>query len=121
MEKFQGMEINSKAKLLKNYYKPDYSALFNKIKKIKTPIKNDILLALLDGQWHSELELIRIAKKEQKFIGSVTLGTMIQGLNSNIKSNYLEKKTINGKMYYKISDNYVGLTRAAYTKYKYMG
>ncbi|MGV9141442.1 MAG: hypothetical protein ACOC1X_00730 [Promethearchaeota archaeon] len=121
MEKFQDIENNSNAKLIKKFYKPDYSHLFNKIKQIRTPIKNDILVALLDGNWHSELELIRIAKKEQKYVGSVTLGTMIEGLNSNIQNNYLEKKTIDGKMYYKISDNYVGLTRAAYTKYKYMG
>ena len=116
MEKFQDIKNNSNAKLIKKFYKPDYSQLFNKIKQIRTPIKNDILVALLDGNWHSELELIRIAKKEQKYVGSVTLGTMIEGLNSNIKNNYLEKKTIDGKMYYKLSDNYVGLTRAAYTK-----
>ena len=53
-------------KSLKKYYRPDYSHLFNKIKDIKTPVKNGILLGLLDGNWHSELELIRIAKKKQK-------------------------------------------------------
>jgi len=97
-----------------NHYKPGYSILFNKIKDIKTPIKNEILMALLDGQWHSELELIRITKKQHGFIGAVTLGTMINSLNHVIKNNYLEKKLVNTKLYYKISDNYVGLTRAAY-------
>lgn len=96
------------------FYKPDYSLLFNKIKDIKTPIKNEILIALLDGQWHSELELIRVTKKRHGFVGAVTLGTMINSLNHSIKNNYLERKVVNNKLYYKISDNYVGLTRAAY-------
>jgi hypothetical protein len=97
-----------------NFYKPGYSILFNKIKDIKTPIKNEILMALLDGHWHSELELIRITKKQHGYMGSVTLGTMINSLNHMIKNNYLQKKVVNTKLYYKISDNYVGLTRAAY-------
>ena len=97
-----------------NFYKPNYSILFNKIKDIKAPIKNEILIALLDGHWHSELELIRITKKQHGYIGAVTLGTMINSLNHMIKNNYLEKKVVNSKLYYKISDNYVGLTRAAY-------
>ncbi|MFW9866310.1 MAG: hypothetical protein ACFFEN_09465 [Candidatus Thorarchaeota archaeon] len=96
------------------FYKPDYSLLFNKIKDIKTPIKNEILIALLDGQWHSELELIRVTKKRHGFVGAVTLGTMINSLNHSIKNNYLQRKVVNNKLYYKISDNYVGLTRAAY-------
>jgi len=96
------------------FYKPSYSNLFNRIKDIKTPIKNEILIALLDGQWHSELELIRVTKKQHGFIGAVTLGTMIHSMNKFIKNNYLQKKIVNGKMFYKISDNYVGLTRAAY-------
>jgi len=97
-----------------NFYKPGYSILFNKIKDIKTPIKNEILMSLLDGFWHSENELIRITKKQHGYIGAVTLGTMINSLNHMIKNNYLEKKIVNNKLYYKISDNYVGLTRAAY-------
>jgi hypothetical protein len=107
------------AKLLKKYYQPDYSHLFNKIKDIKTPVKNGILMGLLDGNWHSELELIRIAKKKQKYMGAVTLGTMVNSLNHSLKNDYVEKKVMNGKLHYKISDNYVGLTRAAYNKYKF--
>jgi len=105
--------------LLKKYYKPDYSQLFNKIKEIKTPVKTDILVGLLDGNWHSELDLIRIAKKQQKYMGAVTLGTMVHSLNHTLKNDYVEKKVINGKMFYKISDNYVGLTRAAFNKYRF--
>lgn len=105
--------------VMKKYYKPDYSKLFNKIKNIKTPVKNKILQALLDGSWHSELELIRIAREKENYIGSVTLGTMVNSLNNILRNDYLEKKHINGKMYYKLSDNYVGLTRAAYTKFQY--
>lgn len=96
------------------FYKPNYSNLFNRIKDIKTPIKNEILIALLDGKWHSELELIRVTKKQHGFIGAVTLGTMIHSMNKFIKNNYLQKKIVNGNLFYKISDNYVGLTRAAY-------
>jgi hypothetical protein len=106
-------------RIMEKYYKPDYSKLFNKIKGIRTPVKNEILKALLDGSWHSELELIRIVKKEQKYIGSVTLGTMIGSINHCLRNNYVEKQIINGKMYYKLSDNYVGLTRAAYNKYQF--
>lgn len=102
-----------------DYYKPDYAHLFNKIKNIKTPVKNDILMGMLDGNWHSEIDLIRIAKKKQKYLGAVTLGTMVHALNQKLKNNYVERKVINGKMSYKISDNYVGLTRAAYNKYKF--
>ena len=105
-------------KLLKKYYKPDYTELFNKIKTINAPVKNEILFSLADGEWHSELELIRIAKKKQKFMGAVTLGTMVKSINNMLKNDYVEKKIFNGKLYYKISDNYVGLTRAAYNKYK---
>ncbi|MHA2390457.1 MAG: hypothetical protein ACXAEX_00670 [Promethearchaeota archaeon] len=97
-----------------DYYKPDYSILFNKIKDIKTPIKNEILRALLDGQWHSELELVRITKRQRQYMGAVTLGMMVNNLNTALRNNYLQKKVINGKMFYKLNDNFVGLTRAAY-------
>ncbi|MFX0075634.1 MAG: hypothetical protein ACFE96_09340 [Candidatus Hermodarchaeota archaeon] len=106
-------------KLLRKYYKPDYSQLFNKLKNIKTPVKNDILISLLDGNWHTELDLIRVAKQKMKYMGAVTLGTMIHSLNHHLKNDYVEMKVINGKLSYRISDNYVGLTRAAYNKYKF--
>jgi len=106
-------------KLLKKYYKPDFSQLFNKIKDIKTPVKREILMGLLDGNWHSELDLIRLAKKQQQYMGAVTLGTMVISLNHSLKNDYVERQIIDGKMYYKISDNYVGLSRAAFNKFRY--
>lgn len=106
--------------LLKKYYKEEYSALFNKIKGIRTPVKNDIITSLLDGKWHSERDLIRMAKKQQyNYLGAVTLGTMVSSINNVVKSNYVEKEFIAGAMHYKISENYIGLTRAAYTKYSF--
>lgn len=106
-------------KILKKYYQPDFSQLFNKIKDIKTPVKKEILIGLLDGNWHSELDLIRIAKRQQKYMGAVTLGTMVNSLNKLLKNDYVETRIAEGKMYYKISDNYVGLTRAAYNRQKF--
>ena len=104
--------------LIKKYYKPSYSQLLNKIRDIRAPIKNDILKMLLDGQWHSEREIVRSAKKQQ-YMGVVTLGTMVRALNHSLKNNYVESKFINGVLHYKISDNYVGLSRAAYSKYRF--
>ena len=117
LENFENIDSNSS--LLKKFYKPDYSNLLFKIKGIKAPVKNEILSILLDGQWHSETEIIRIAKKQQKYIGAVTLGMMVHSMNNNIKNNYVEKRNLNGEMYYKISDNYVGLSRAAYSRYRF--
>ena len=107
-----------KSEILKEGLKQYDSNLFNKIKGIKTPVKNELLITLLDGEWHSETELIRIAKKEHKYAGPVLVGTMINSLNSSFKTSYLKRKIINGEIHFKISDNYVGLTRAAYTRYQ---
>ncbi len=100
-----------------DHYNPEYQEMFNKLKNIKTPLKNDLVKALLDGQWHSERELVRMAKKHQ-YMGAVTLGTMMRSFNLNFNNNYVEKKFINGILHYKISDNYVGLSRAAYSRYR---
>ena len=106
--------------LLKKYYQPDFSLLFKKIKGINTPVKNEILIALLDGEYHSETELIRLAKRlNAPYVGAVTLGTMVNSLNHMLQSNYVERQYIRGETCYKISDNYVGLTRAAYNKYRF--
>lgn len=118
MENLPIQNDNNRANILKQFYKPEFSGLFNIIKTMNAPIKNDILIALLDGQWHSETELVRIAKKQQ-YIGPVTLGTIIGSLNRNLTNDYLQKRFISGEMYYKISDNYIGLTRAAYSKYRF--
>jgi len=100
-----------------DYFSPDYREMFNKIKRIKIPVKSDLLQALLDGQWHSERELVRMAKKKQ-YMGAVTLGTMMLSFNNNLNSSYVEKRFINGELHYKISDNFVGLSRAAFSKYR---
>ncbi len=103
--------------LMKRYFKPTYRAMFDKIKRLKTPLKNDLLMVLLDGLWHSESELIRIAKKqERQYVGAVTLGSMMNNINSTLQSTYLERKSMNGENWFKISDNYVGLSRAAFYK-----
>jgi len=107
-----------KSDILKEGLKQYDSTLFNKIKEIKTPVKNELLMTLLDGEWHSETELIRIAKREHKYAGPVLVGTMINSLNSSFKTSYLKRKIIGGEIHFKISDNYVGLTRAAYTRYQ---
>lgn len=116
LERTDGIDLN-KETLMDQYYKPKYSVIFNKIKDIRAPLKSDIIIALMDGNWHSERDLIRLAKKQQQCIGAVTLGTMISSLNHMLSSNYVEKQMIEGKLYYKISDSFVGLTRAAYTRY----
>ncbi len=108
----------TKSSLLKEYFKPDYKVMFDRIKDIRFPVKNDLLMILLDGQWHTETELVRIAKKQQ-FMGAVTLGTMVNSINANLRNDYVEKRIINGEMCYKIADNYVGLSRAAYSKYRF--
>ena len=107
--------------LIKILYKPEYSNLFNKIKDIRTPAKNHILISLLDGAWHNQHEILRITRKQNgsSYMGSVTLSTMVEALNSlNGNNKYLKKKIVNGKIYYKLSDNYLGLTRAAFTKFR---
>ena len=107
-----------KSALMKRYYKPNFSVMFNKIKEIRAPVKNDIILSLLDGQWHSETEIVRISKRQQyNYMGVVLLGTMIASINKMLNNDYVEKQFLNGEMYYKLSDNYVGLTRACY-KYR---
>ena len=116
------MEENPEYKIDKStnnnrYYKPKYSILFKKIKDIQTPVKNDLIIALMDGNWHSESNLVRLAKRQQyRYMGIVTLGTMVNSLNHMLNNNYVEKKIINSEMCYKISDNYIGLTRAAYNR-----
>ncbi|GAI27735.1 unnamed protein product, partial [marine sediment metagenome] len=46
------------------------------------------------------------------------LSTMMTSLKKKIDSNFLIRKSRNNINYYKISDNYVGLARAAFTDYK---
>jgi len=97
--------------------------MFNKIKDIRTPVKIDILKLLLDGDWHRESDILRMAKKQQHlggYMGAVTLATMVGSLNNMLKSEYVEKQFMNGELSYKISDNFVGLSRAAYNRYRFI-
>ncbi|TFG22767.1 MAG: hypothetical protein EU529_09470 [Promethearchaeota archaeon] len=121
MENFNEKNFNM-ATLMRIYFKPKYTNIFQKIKEINTPEspKNNILMILLDGQWHSENEIIRITRKQHGFMGTVTLQVMISNINKNLTTNYLQKRIVNGNIYYKLSDNYILLTRAAYTKYRFI-
>ena len=114
--KKEKLDENIKIQDKKNQYD---SNLFNKIKGIKTPVKNELLMTLLDGEWHSESELIRIAKKQRNYAGAVLVGTMLNSINALSQQVLLKKTIVNGEWHFKISDNYVGLTRAAYTKSTY--
>lgn len=120
MEKFDEKKFNIST-LMKIYFKPEYSNLFKKITLLDAPVKNDLLIALLDGQWHSENELLKIIRKKYQYMGSVTLASMTLALNRDFQTNnYLQKKIINGKVSYKLSENYLGLTKAAYTKFRFL-
>ena len=121
MEHFNEKNFNM-ATLMRICFKPKYTNIFQKIKEINTleSPKNNILMIMLDGKWHSANEIIRITRREHQYMGNVTLGVMISNINKNLTNNYLQKKIINGKVYYKLSDNYIGLTRAAYTKYRFI-
>ena len=117
MDNFEDKELNITT-LMKIQFKPEYSNLFRKIKNIEIPVKNHILMALLDGNWHTESEILRITRKQNDSIGAVTLSSMINTLNLQTVNSYLQKKIVNGRLYYKISDNYLGLTKAAFTKFR---
>ena len=114
-----GKELNIST-LMRIVFKPEYSNIFNKIKDIKIPVKNHILITLLDGKWHAESEILRITRKQNAYIGAVTLSSMVNTLNQQTGNGYLQKKIVNGRLYYKISNNYIGLTKAAFTKFRYL-
>jgi len=78
------------------------------------------LITLLDGKWHSENEILREARQNNSYIGSVTLTSMLNNLNHKTGNGYLRKKIVNRRTYYKISDNYLGLTKAAFTKFRFI-
>lgn len=101
------------------YYKPNYTMLLGRIQEIKDVRKNKLLEQLLDGEWHSERDLVRFAK-QFGYIGIVTLSTMMGALKKRIDSRFLVSKSEKDTNFYKISDNYVGLARAAYSNYRYL-
>ena len=118
LDKF-GKELNIST-LMRIAFKPEYSNIFNKITNINAPVKNDILMALLDGKWHAESQILRITRKQNAYLGAVTLSSMINTLNQQTGNNFVQKKIVNGRVYYKISNNYIGLTKAAFTKFRYL-
>lgn len=118
LDKF-GRELNIST-LMRIAFKPEYSNIFNKITNINAPVKNDILMALLDGKWHAESQILRIIRKQNAYLGAVTLSSMINTLNQQTGNNYVQKKIVNGRVYYKISNNYIGLTKVAFTKFRYL-
>lgn len=118
LENFDDKKLNI-ATLMKIQFKPEYSNIYRKINDIKIPIKNHILMTLLDGKWHTENEILRITRKQNDSIGSVTLSSMVKNLNLQTVNSYLRKKMVNGRIFYKISDNYLGLTKAAFTKFRF--
>ncbi len=118
LDKF-GKELNIST-LMRIAFKPEYSNIFNKIKDIKAPVKNHILISLLDGKWHAESQILRIIRKQNAYLGAVTLSSMINTLNQQTGNSYVQKKIVNGRVYYKISNNYIGLTKAAFTKFRYL-
>lgn len=91
--------------------------LYN-LRNIKDPAKSDVIKALLDGEWHNEKELIRIAKKT-RYMGQVGFGMMMLSFEEIVDSGFILKEVINenGDAGYKINDEFVGLARAAYYNY----
>lgn len=88
------------------------------LRSIRDKAKNDVLQEMLDGEWHDEKKLIRIAKKS-RYLGTVSFGMMMYSLKDSICHDFLIKKIMNdGKNYYKIHDNFVGLARAAFSSHK---
>lgn len=118
LENSNNKEVNI-ASLMRIAFKPEYTNLFQKIKQIDAPVKNDILISLLDGKWHPESEILKITRQKCKYMGSITLTSMVESLNGHAENDYLEKKNINGRIFYKISDNYISLTRSAFMNFNF--
>lgn len=89
-------------------------ALLETFRNIKDKAKNDILRLMLDGEWHKEKDLIRLAKKT-RYIGQVSFGIMMHGLKEIISDQFILKEVREtGDSYFKVNDKFIGLLRAAY-------
>ena len=96
------------------YIKERGHALVETFKNIKDKAKNDILRLMLDGEWHKEKDLIRLAKKT-RYIGQVSFGIMMHGLKEIISHQFIFKEVKeSGDSYFKVNDKFIGLLRAAY-------
>ena len=96
------------------YIKERGYVLLETIRNIKDKAKNDILRLMLDGEWHKEKDLIRLAKKT-RYIGQVSFGIMMHGLKEIISHQFIFKEVKeSGDSYFKVNDKFIGLLRAAY-------
>lgn len=102
---------------LEAYFKPHYTDLLFRIQEIRDRAKTAILQLLADGQWHSQMDLMRVARRT-RFIGEVGFGMMMEQLREMLGPDFLGCSTgPENERFFKIHDNYVGLTRAAYYRY----
>ena len=96
------------------YIKERGHALVETFRNIKDKAKNDILRLMLDGEWHKEKDLIRLAKKT-RYMGQVSFGIMMHGLKEIISHQFIFKEVReSGDSYFKVNDRFIGLLRAAY-------
>ncbi|MHA1728661.1 MAG: hypothetical protein ACTSWY_07995 [Promethearchaeota archaeon] len=102
---------------IKNFIEENGSELFEILHNIKDKAKNDIIHLMLDGEWHNERELLRLAKKS-RYCGTVSFGIMMLSFGKTISDRFVTKKRMNVGTYYKINDNFMGLARAACSNYK---
>jgi hypothetical protein len=97
----------------------DENQLIQCLQNIQDRTKIEVLLKLLDGHWHTDAELIRIAKKTRDFIGVVGFGMLIASFEDTIAKSFLIKKINPGNIsQFKINENFIELARAAYSQYK---
>ncbi|MHA1897583.1 MAG: hypothetical protein ACTSU2_09340 [Promethearchaeota archaeon] len=95
----------------------EHVMMMKNIKNIRDKAKSDVIQLLLDGEWHNEKELLRIAKRS-RFIGSVGFGMMIYSINEMVSVDFIiRQKGRIDEYYYKIKDNYIGMARAAFNNY----
>lgn len=102
---------------LEPYYKPHYTDLLNRIQDIRDRAKTAVLQELADGQWHSQMDLMRVARRT-RFIGDVGFGMMLEQMRDMLGPDFMTCSIgPENERFFKIQDNYVGLTRAAYYKF----
>ncbi len=96
----------------------DESELLNLLKQITDATKIDVLIHLLDGKWHTDAELIRVAKKSRDFIGAVGFGMLMCSFEDSVSRSFLMKKmNPDNTTQFKIHENFIELARSAYSKY----
>jgi hypothetical protein len=115
--------FTSQPKIYSSYYDEpestnvDAGELVKSLQNIHDKTKIDVIIRLLDGDWHTESELIRIAKKTRDFIGVVGFGMLMCSLDDTIAKSFLIKRMQTGTQF-KINENYIELARSAYSQYK---